>query len=82
MDAFVTSQEAPEASAETSAIHCAIENFQEGFATKLSWDKLVAGFGVLEEDSKARTFLAIKGQENAWAWMERQIQMKMGRREN
>jgi hypothetical protein len=55
----VASQEAPEASAETSAIHRAIKKFQKGFATNLSLDKLVAGFGVLEEDSKARTFLAI-----------------------
>jgi hypothetical protein len=41
---------------ESSAIHKAIQKFQDGLAKDLSIDKLVAGFGVLEEDAKARTF--------------------------
>ncbi|PLW40520.1 hypothetical protein PCASD_08817 [Puccinia coronata f. sp. avenae] len=82
IDAFVTSQEASGELAESSAIHNAIEKFQDSFAQDLSLDKLVAGFGVLEEDAKARTFLAIQDQAHALAWMEKQIEMKMTWKKN
>ncbi|KNE96008.1 hypothetical protein PSTG_10699 [Puccinia striiformis f. sp. tritici PST-78] len=47
------------------------------YGENLTMDERVAGFDVLEVESKARSFLAIKGDEHAWAWMDRQIMLKM-----
>ncbi|KAA1108956.1 hypothetical protein PGT21_029752 [Puccinia graminis f. sp. tritici] len=60
VDAFVSSNQDLETNPpEASAIHKAIEKFQDHFATDLGMDKLVAGFGVLENKAKAKIFLAI-----------------------
>ncbi|KAI7942309.1 hypothetical protein MJO28_012336 [Puccinia striiformis f. sp. tritici] len=63
--------------AKTSPIYLAMEEFQDKYGENLTMDERVAGFDVLEVESKARSFLAIKSDEHAWAWMDRQIMLKM-----
>ncbi|KAH9456242.1 hypothetical protein Pst134EB_012446 [Puccinia striiformis f. sp. tritici] len=54
-----------------------MEKFQDKFGKSLTMDERVAGFDVLEVKSKARSFVAIKSDAHAWAWMDRQIRLKM-----
>jgi hypothetical protein len=70
--AFISSNTETELPA-SSPIHLALEKF----ADDLGLDKLVAGFSVLESDSKARCFLAITNDDHARAWINRQIASKM-----
>ncbi|POW03637.1 hypothetical protein PSTT_10946 [Puccinia striiformis] len=76
VDALVASE-----TAESSPIHLAMEKFQDKFGENLTMDERVAGFDVLEVESKARSFLAIKSDAHAWAWMDRQIRLKMATHE-
>ncbi|EFP81328.2 uncharacterized protein PGTG_06949 [Puccinia graminis f. sp. tritici CRL 75-36-700-3] len=76
VDAFISSNTKTESPA-SSPIHLALEKFQEKFADDLGLDELVAGFSVLESDSKAQCFLAIKNDDHARAWINRQIASKM-----
>jgi hypothetical protein len=69
INAFVSSQDnlAPERVAQ------AMEKNQDNFASNLNEDDLIAGFGVLEHEAKAKTFLAICDTSTAWAWLHHQI---------
>ncbi|KAA1134898.1 hypothetical protein PGTUg99_014837 [Puccinia graminis f. sp. tritici] len=78
VDAFVSSNtNLPVESPESSPIHLATIKFQDAFADDLSMAELVAGFGVLENEAKARLFLAIRNNEHARAWIDRQIAIKL-----
>ncbi|KAA1124409.1 hypothetical protein PGTUg99_031248 [Puccinia graminis f. sp. tritici] len=76
VDAFVASNADVE-SPESSPIHLATVKFQDKFAENLSMDELVTGFTVLESEAKARCFLAIRNDDHARAWIDRQIATKM-----
>jgi hypothetical protein len=47
-----------------------MDKFQDGYASQLSIDNLVAGFSVLENDSKAQFFLAIQDKSHCRVWKE------------
>jgi hypothetical protein len=54
IDAFVLSQDgSPEHVAQV------MDKFQDHFASNLNKEDLIAGFGVMENEAKAKTFLAI-----------------------
>ncbi|KAI9602917.1 hypothetical protein H4Q26_002225 [Puccinia striiformis f. sp. tritici PST-130] len=67
-----TSEPVPEVS---SRVEQAIAKFQDDFAEGLTMEDLVAGFSILESESKAKTFLAIRNEVHAMAWMRRQIEI-------
>jgi hypothetical protein len=50
-----------------------MDKFQDGYASQLSIDNLVAGFSVLENDSKAQVFLAIQDKSRGCACLRSQI---------
>ena len=53
----------------TDTMTLAMDKFQDGYASQLSMDDLVAGFSVLENKSKARAFLAIREASHCCAWL-------------
>ncbi|POW13572.1 hypothetical protein PSHT_07733 [Puccinia striiformis] len=56
-------QAVPEVS---SRVEQAIAKFQDDFAEGLSMEDLVAGFSILESESKANTFMAIRNEVHEW----------------
>ncbi|KNE94232.1 hypothetical protein PSTG_12460 [Puccinia striiformis f. sp. tritici PST-78] len=67
-----TAQSVPEVS---SRVELAMAKFQDLFADGLSLEELVAGFSILESESKANTFMAIRNEVHAMAWIRRQIEI-------
>ncbi|KAI7952350.1 hypothetical protein MJO29_007981 [Puccinia striiformis f. sp. tritici] len=61
-----TAQSVPEVS---SRVELAMAKFQDHFADGLSLEELVAGFSILESESKANTFMAIRNEVHAMAWI-------------
>ncbi|KAI7949606.1 hypothetical protein MJO28_008427 [Puccinia striiformis f. sp. tritici] len=59
----------------SSWVEQAISKFQDDFAEGLSMEDLVAGFSILEPESKANTFMAIQNKVHAMAWMRLQIKI-------
>ncbi|KAI9617617.1 hypothetical protein H4Q26_012917 [Puccinia striiformis f. sp. tritici PST-130] len=58
-----TAESVPEVS---SCVEQAIAKFQDDFAEGLSMEDLVAGFSILESESKANTFMAIRNKVHEW----------------
>ncbi|OAV87704.1 hypothetical protein PTTG_29315 [Puccinia triticina 1-1 BBBD Race 1] len=75
-EAFLASNPQPK-DAESSIAMRAMEKFQDHFADHLSLEELVAGFDVLKNESNASTFLAIRSNDHAQAWLEKQIDSQM-----
>jgi hypothetical protein len=64
IDASVLSQDgSPEHVAQ------AMDKFQDHFASTLNKEDLIAGFGVMENKAKAKTFIAIYNNSHAQAWL-------------
>ncbi|EFP83737.2 uncharacterized protein PGTG_09450 [Puccinia graminis f. sp. tritici CRL 75-36-700-3] len=76
IDAFTaTSDPAPASMAVATRVERAISKFQDSFAEGLPLDDLVAGFSILEVECKAQTFLAIRDENHARAWIVHQIEL-------
>jgi hypothetical protein len=57
-----------------------MHKFQDGYAIQLSMDNLVAGFSVLENNSKAQVFLAIRDKSHCCALLSSQISERLASR--
>ncbi|KAI7933823.1 hypothetical protein MJO29_016661 [Puccinia striiformis f. sp. tritici] len=56
-------------------VELAMAKFQDHFAEGLSLEELVAGYSILESESKANTFMAIRNEVHAMAGIRRQIEI-------
>ncbi|KAI9600981.1 hypothetical protein H4Q26_000775 [Puccinia striiformis f. sp. tritici PST-130] len=70
-------QSVPEVSSRLCSIRVelAMAKFQDHFAEGLSLEELVAGYSILESESKANTFMAIRNEVHAMAGIRRQIEI-------
>jgi hypothetical protein len=80
ISAFESSQDHVREDQATDTMKLAMDKFQDGYASQLSMDDLVAGFSVLENDSKARAFLAIRDASHCRAWLMSKIAERLASR--
>ena len=80
ISAFESSQDHVPKDWAAKTMKLAMNKFQDGYASQLSMDDLVAGFSVLENNSRAQGFLAIQEKSHCCAWLRSQIAERLALR--